>query len=85
MIYCANQSCMKLTEIPVFHDRSKHIETRYHFIWDHVQKGVVKLQYLPTDEQVADILTKSLGKSKFVYFRDKMGIVHNTLLVKREC
>ena len=58
-----NQSCMKLTENPVFHNWSKHIEIRYHFIHDHVQKGVVKLQYLPTDEQVADILTKSLGKS----------------------
>ena len=85
MIYCDNQSCMKLIENPIFHDRSKHIEIRYHFIRDHVQKGVVKLQYLPTDEQVADILTKSLGKSKFEYFRDKMGVVHNTFLVKREC
>ena len=75
MIYCYNQSCRKLTKNLVFHDRSKHIEIRYHFIRDHVQKGAVKLQYLPTDEQVADILTKSLGKSKFEYFRDKMGVV----------
>ena len=76
---------MKLVENPVFHDRSKHIEIRYHFICDHVQKGTVKLQYLSTDEQVADILTKSLGKSKFVYFKDKMGVVQNTFLVKRKC
>ena len=75
VIYYDNQSCMKLTKNPVFHDRSKHIEIRYHFIWDHAQKGAVKLQYLPTDEQVADILTKSLGKSKFEYFREKMGVV----------
>ena len=85
MVYYDNQSCLKLTKNPIFHDRSKHIEIRYHFNWDHVQKGVVKLQYLPTNEQVADILRKSLGKSKFVYFRDKMGVVQNTFLVKREC
>ena len=60
MIYCDNQSCINLTENPVFHDRSKHIEIMYHFIRDCVQKGVVKLEYIPTDEQVADILTKSL-------------------------
>ena len=36
VIYCDNQSCMKLTENPIFHDRSKHIEIIYHFIRDHV-------------------------------------------------
>jgi hypothetical protein len=43
VIYCDNQSCVKLLKNPVFHDRSKHIEIRYHFIIDRVQKGVVKL------------------------------------------
>ena len=36
-------------------------------------------------EQVADILTKALGKDKFVFFRDKLGLVSNTFLGKREC
>jgi hypothetical protein len=45
----------------------------------------VQLQYVPTNEQVADILTKALIKGKFVFFRDKMGIVENTFLAKREC
>jgi aspartate carbamoyltransferase regulatory subunit len=44
MIYCDNQTCIKLSENPVFHDRSKHIEIRYHFICDYVQRGVVELQ-----------------------------------------
>ena len=44
VIYCDNQSCIKLTENPVFHDRSKHIGIRYHFIRDSVQKGAVKLE-----------------------------------------
>jgi hypothetical protein len=45
----------------------------------------VKLQYISTDEQVADILTKPLVKGKFVFFRDKLGVVQNTFLAKREC
>ena len=53
VIYCDNQSCMKLMENPVLHDRSKHIEIRYHFIRDRVQMGEVMLQYFSTDEQVA--------------------------------
>jgi hypothetical protein len=85
VIHCDNQSCIKLSENPVFHDRSKHIEIRYHFIRDWVQRGAVQLQYIPTDEQVADILTKALPRGKHVYFRDKMGLVRNTFLGKREC
>ena len=85
VIYCDNQSCIQLSENPVFHDRSKHIEIRYHFIHDYVQRWAVELQYISTDEQVADILTKSLGRGKFVFFRDKLGVVQNTFLGKREC
>ena len=85
MIYYDNQSCIQLSENPVFHDRSKHIEIRYHFIRDYVQREAVMLQYISTDEQVADILTKSLGRGKFVFFRDMLGVVQNTFLGKREC
>jgi hypothetical protein len=45
---CDNQSCIKLSENPVFHDRSKHIEIKYHFITDRVRRGVVRLQYIST-------------------------------------
>ena len=85
LIHCDNQSCIKLMENPVFHERTKHISIKYHFIRDWVQKGVVKLEYITTDEQVADILTKSLPRGKHVHFRDKMGVVRNTFLGKREC
>jgi hypothetical protein len=74
-IWCDNQSCVKLTENPVFHDKSKHIEIRYHYIRDMVQKGVVKLQYVTTNEKIADVLTKPLLRVNFVYFRDKLGVV----------
>jgi hypothetical protein len=85
VIHCDNQSCIKLFENPVFHDRSKHIEIRYHFICDWVQRGAVQLQYISTNEHIADILTKALPRGKHVYFRDKMGLVRNTFLGKREC
>ena len=47
-IYCDNQSCIKLIENPMFHDKSKHIEIKYHYIQDMVQRGAVKLQYVLT-------------------------------------
>jgi hypothetical protein len=85
IIHYDNQSCIKLSENPLFHDRSKHIEIRYHFIHDWVQRGAVHLEYISNDEQIVDILTKSLPRGKHVYFRDKMGVVKNIFLDKREC
>eukprot|EP00253_Pinus_taeda_P001703 PITA_01703 len=76
-IMCDNQSCIKHSENLVFHDRSKHIDIRCHFVRDCVQRGAVQLGYTPTGEQVANILTKALGRTKFDYFREKMGMVKN--------
>ena len=81
-ILCDNQSCIKMTKNPVFHDKSKHIEIKYHFIWDMVQKGAIKLKYVPTEEQVADVLAKPLARVKFEYFRDKLGVVRKGPLSK---
>ena len=50
-----------------------------------VQQGEVKLQYISTDEQIAEILTKPLSKVQFVYFRDKFGVMENVSLNEREC
>ena len=79
-ILCDNQSCIKMSENPVFHDRSKHIEIRYFYIRDMIQKGAIKLQYVSIDEQVADMLTKPLSRVKFEYFQDKLVVVGNTFL-----
>ena len=77
MIMCDNQSCIKLSENLVFHDWSKNIDIQCHFVRDFVQQGVVQLSYTPTGEQVSDILTKALGRTKFDYFGEKMGMVKN--------
>jgi hypothetical protein len=57
---------------------------KYHFIRDMVQRRTIKLQYIHTDEQIADILTKPLSLGKFVYFRDKLGMAENVSLTERE-
>jgi hypothetical protein len=84
IIHCDNQSCIRLSEYPVFHESSKHIEIKYYFIRDKVQEGEVKLEYIPTDENTTDILTKPLSRIMFAYFREKMGIVEITPLAERE-
>ena len=64
-----------MSENPVFHDKSKHIEIKYHYIRDMVQRGAVKLQYVATEEQIADVLMKPLARVKFEYFREKLGVL----------
>ena len=83
-IYCDNQICIKLSENPMFHDKSKHIDIKYQYICDMVEKGVVKLQYIATDEQVADVLTKLLSKVKFEYLKVKLGVVQKDIPRNRE-
>jgi hypothetical protein len=85
VIYCDNQSCIKLSINPVFHDRSKHIDIRYHHLRDCVQWKIMLLQYIPMEYQDADILTKALTRSKFEYHRDRIGVKDNPFLVEREC
>ena len=50
-----------------------------------VLKGIVKLKYIATSEQIADVLTRPLSLMKFRHFRDKLGMVENVSLVEKEC
>lgn len=70
MILYDNQSGISLSKNLVFHDRSKHIDIRYHFIWDMVQQGAIRLHHIVTDKHVIDILTNALRKVKFLAFRE---------------
>ena len=60
IVHYDNQSGIKLSKNPVFHGRSKHIDIRYHFLRDCVQRGTIRLEYILTDEQVAEIFSKAL-------------------------
>lgn len=71
-IYEDNQGCIALSENPVMHRRTKHIDIRYHFIRERVESGEVKLVYVPTEQQLADLLTKPLGRQVVIRLRERM-------------
>jgi hypothetical protein len=71
-----NKSAIDLRKNPVHHDRSKHIEVKYHYIRECVEKGKIVLEQISTRDQLADIMTKSLGRVLFQELRDRIGIVN---------
>ncbi|KAJ3661597.1 hypothetical protein Zmor_005987 [Zophobas morio] len=74
VIHCDNRSCLQLAENPTFHGRSKHIDIRHHFVRDVLKNGQVRVSYVPTDDQVADFLTKGLSKPKHVRCAKSCGL-----------
>uniref|UniRef100_A0ACD5UNA0 Uncharacterized protein n=2 Tax=Avena sativa TaxID=4498 RepID=A0ACD5UNA0_AVESA len=70
-----NKSAIQLCKNPVFHDRSKHIEVRYHFIRSCIENGTVTVQHIGTEDQLADALTKALGRVRLQKLREKIKIV----------
>ena len=73
-IWCDNISATELARNPVYYSRTKHIEIDMHFIRNKVVAGELKIQYVPSEEQVADIMTKPLSFVKFNYLRSKLNI-----------
>lgn len=73
-ISCDNRSALKLAENPTFHARSKHIDIRHHFVRDVLRDKRVIIEYVPTDKQVADFLTKGLSKTKHSHCVDSSGL-----------
>ena len=74
MILEDNQSAISMSKNPQFHGRTKHIEIKYHFIQEQVNSGTVELKHCPTEEMVADMLTKGLPRDKFVKLRHMAGV-----------
>lgn len=62
ILYLDNQGTMKLIESHTLHRRSKHIDVRYHYIREKYNEGIFKIEYVTSQDQKADILTKGLGK-----------------------
>lgn len=69
-----NMSAIRLIKNPEFHKRTKHIDVMYHFIREKFNEGFFNLNYIPTGDQVADVLTKALPREKFCKFRSLMGM-----------
>ncbi|KAG8475656.1 hypothetical protein CXB51_032633 [Gossypium anomalum] len=73
-VLCDNQSAIQIAKNPVQHDRTKHVEIDRHFIADQVNKKTATLSYIPSEGQIADILTKALPKPIFNKFLFKLGL-----------
>ncbi|KAL0293379.1 UNVERIFIED_CONTAM: Retrovirus-related Pol polyprotein from transposon RE1 [Sesamum radiatum] len=75
-IYCDNKSAIAITKNPVQHNRTKHIDIKYHALREATTRGEIELKYCSTEEQLADMFTKALPRDKFEELRMKIGVSH---------
>jgi hypothetical protein len=74
-LLCDNESAIRMTDNPVEHNRTKHIDIRYHFLRNHQQNGDIKIAYVSTHNQLADIFTKPLDEKTFNKLRNELNIL----------
>ncbi|WMV29256.1 hypothetical protein MTR67_022641, partial [Solanum verrucosum] len=84
IIYCDNISSIYLAHNPVHHARTKHIEIDIHFVREKVASGVLQVRYVPSADQLADLLTKSLPYAQFSFLRDKLNICRDPASLEGE-
>ena len=75
VVYCDNSSAIDISKNTTQHSKTKHIEIRYHFIRDLVERKIVCLEYIPIEHQNADIFTKPLDISKFETLRQVISVI----------
>jgi transposase InsO family protein len=73
-IYCDNTAAICLSKNPILHSRAKHIEIKHHFIRDYVQKGILDIQFIDTENQWADIFTKPLTVERFDFIKKNLNM-----------
>ena len=71
-----NQGTIALSKNPKYHARTKHIDIKFHFIREKIKNCEIKLEYCPSEDMIADMLTKPLGRVKYKRFRDLMGVTN---------
>jgi hypothetical protein len=71
-VYGDNQSTIAVSQRGVRSDRTKHVDVKYHFVTETVDRGVVKLCWVPTTQQQADIFTKALATPVFESLRSQL-------------
>ena len=74
-LYCDNQDAIDLSKNSCFHARMKHIDVHFHFVCQAVNQNQIQIKYIPTNEMVADIFMKSLGRVKFEGFCELLNVV----------
>ena len=75
-LLCDSTSAISVAKNPVLHSRTKHIEVRYHFLRDNVEKGKIVLSHVPTQDQIADIFNKPLDQATFTRLRGELGVCY---------
>ena len=75
VMFCDNTSAINISKNPVMHSKTKHIAIKYHFVRELVQDKEIRLEYVHSKEQIADIFTKKLPKDAFLYLRGKLGVI----------
>jgi hypothetical protein len=73
-LYSDNQSAIALSKDHQYHARTKHIDIRFHFIRWIIEQGSIRLIYCPTDDMIADTLTKALPSAKVKHFASELGL-----------
>jgi hypothetical protein len=79
-LFCDNTSAICIAKNPVQRSRTKHIDIRFHFLRDHVEKGTIVLHRIDTEHQLADIFTKPLDSSHFALLWGELGVLHPSWL-----
>jgi hypothetical protein len=80
-IYCDNKRTISTSKNPVMHSKTKHIPIKYHFLWEQVAEKNIRVEYVGTKEQVADIFTNRFhGKPLSIFDRDS-----ELFLLQNEC
>ena len=74
VLYCDNKSTEALASNPKYHSKIKHIKLDLHFIKEHVSRKELQINYVPSCDQVADILTKPLAFDQFHYLQSKLNV-----------
>jgi hypothetical protein len=69
------QDAISISKNPVMHSKKKHIPIKYHFLWEQVAEKNIRVEYVGTKEQVADIFTKPLPREAFEYFRQRLRVI----------
>lgn len=73
-----NQACIKLSRNPINHSRTKHIDVIHHFLRDEVEKKTFDIDYLETENMLADAFTKPLNGRQLRELSEAMGLDFNT-------
>ncbi|GJY85352.1 retrovirus-related pol polyprotein from transposon TNT 1-94 [Tanacetum coccineum] len=73
-LYCDSQLAIAISCNPVQHSRTKHINVRYHFIKEQVERGIIELHFVRTEYQLADMFTKAFPEERFQYLVRRIGM-----------